>query len=244
MNVLLTNDDGINAKGIQFLAKELSKVHNVLIVAPKQNCSGFSQSLTVRKPIVIEEVELSINARAFGISGTPTDCVKIAHHLFNDFKIDVVISGINDGFNIGTDVFYSGTVGAASQAGLLGYKSIAISFPYATEYFDEFGKMALTLIDEVFSLPSAVWNINFPDVKPNEIKGKRFAKVGDVKYTDRYEKCQENNSYKLEGELLYNPNGPEDCDACLLEAGYITISPISIERTDISTLNEVLKCRL
>lgn len=244
MNVLLTNDDGIHAKGIQFLAKELSKFHNVLIVAPKENCSGFSQSLTVRKPILMEEVPFAFNVKGYAISGTPTDCVKMAHHLFKDFKIDLVISGINDGFNIGTDVFYSGTVGAATQAGLLGYNSIAFSFPHNTEFFNEYGQIALTMIDEILKLPKGVWNINFPAVKPSEIKGKRFACVGDVFYTDRYEKCENVDTYKLEGELLYNPNGPVDCDACLIEGGYITISPISIERTDVKTLNEVLKCKL
>ena len=240
MNVLLTNDDGINARGIQFLAQELSKLHNVLIVAPKDNRSAFSQSLTVRKSILIEEVALSYNAKAYAITGTPADCVKMAHHLFSDFKIDLVISGINDGYNIGTDVFYSGTVGAGMQAGLLGYKAIAFSFPYKTEYFDEFGKIALEMIDNLYNLPSSVWNVNFPSAKPSEIKGKKFAPIGEVLYTDRYEKESE-NSYKLEGELLYNPNGPKDCDVCLLSDGYITISPISADRTDYTVLKEVLK---
>lgn len=231
MNILLSNDDGVKAPGLRLLAKYLSKKHNVIIVAPTDNRSGSSTSLTVYKPIVIKEEFFEDNIKTYSTTGSPADCVKMAHHLITDFKIDLIVSGINNGYNIGTDIYYSGTIGAAFQGAILGYKSVAFSLSYNSEYLLEYIELASKIIDELSTQEHIIWNVNFPMLSPKEIKGIKYATVGDVLYSDYYEPCGE-NSYMLTGELLYNPYGNNDCDVNLIRDGYVTISPISMDRTD------------
>lgn len=117
MKILLTNDDGINAKGIQALINKISLLGEVYVVAPDGERSASSQAITMNKPIRVDEVELRIeNTQAWSISGTPTDCVKLAIETLLPQKPDLVISGINAGPNMGNDVLYSGTVSAAIEA--------------------------------------------------------------------------------------------------------------------------------
>ncbi len=241
LNLLLTNDDGVNAIGVRKLAKALSKKHNVIIVAPNSNCSGFSQSLTVRKTITFKKTAFDDGIESYTVCGTPADCVKIAHHLLKDFKIDAVISGINDGFNLGTDVFYSGTVAAATEGAILGYKAIAFSIPYdAEEHIDFYAQKSADFVDELLNFDNTVWNVNFPDCNPNEIKGVKFTPVGVVEYSDRYEKTGE-NSYFLTGELIRSNKNEPDCDSEHILNGFITISPISTDKTDYKILKTVQK---
>lgn len=237
MNILLSNDDGVKAEGLRLFAKYLSKKHNVIIVAPNDNRSGASTSLSFYKPIVIKEEFFEDNIRTFSTTGSPADCVKMAHHLIKDFKIDLVVSGINNGYNIGTDIYYSGTMGAALQGAILGYKSVAFSLSYNNEYLTEYIELASKIIDEITSKSHLIWNVNFPAASPKDIKGIKYAPIGDVLYSDYYEPLGE-NTYQLTGELLYNPNGSDNCDVNLIREGYVTISPVSMDRTEHSVLTK------
>lgn len=236
MNILLSNDDGVKSPGLRLLAKRLSKNHNVIIVAPNDNRSGASTSLTVRKPVTIKEEFFNDDIKTYSTTGSPADCVKMAHHLIKDFKIDLVVSGINNGYNIGTDIYYSGTMGAAFQGAILGYKSIAFSISYNSNFLTEYIDLAINIIEKISCQSHIVWNVNFPAVSPLEIKGIKYTSVGDVLYSDYYEQCGD-NSYQLKGELLYNPNCENDCDVNLIRDGYVTISPVSMDRTDHFVLN-------
>lgn len=129
MNILVTNDDGINASGICSLAEALSKVADVYVCAPHTQRSAAGHGITVSKPIEVEERTFARAAKAYAITGTPADCVKIGTKILReqDIKVDMVFSGINLGGNLGTDTLYSGTVSAAIEGSLCGIPSVAVS---------------------------------------------------------------------------------------------------------------------
>ena len=129
MNILITNDDGINADGIIELAKVIKSIGNVYIVAPDSQRSATGHSITIHNPIMVKEAFIDEDIKAYAISGTPADCVKVGiEALFKDVEIDLVLSGINNGSNLGTDVVYSGTVSAAIEGLIQNKPSIAVSY--------------------------------------------------------------------------------------------------------------------
>lgn len=127
MNILLTNDDGIEAEGINTLAELLSKYHDVIMVAPENQRSASSHSITIYEPIIVKQVKKPYNIEAYSISGTPADCVRVALDKLVPDNIDMVISGINKGLNIGNDILYSGTVSAAIEGAMYKVPSMAVS---------------------------------------------------------------------------------------------------------------------
>jgi 5'-nucleotidase len=128
MRILIANDDGINSMGLHMLVKEMEKDNEVLIVAPDEQKSASGHSITISRPIVVKEVKIEgIKSRALSVTGTPADCVKIAMEKLLEDKVDVVMSGINHGLNLGTDVIYSGTVSAAIEGVIYKIPSMAIS---------------------------------------------------------------------------------------------------------------------
>ena len=132
MRILLTNDDGIDAEGIYTLAKELEKNYEVIIVAPDNQRSAQSHAITLFQPIVVKEVKLDgLKSKAYSISGTPADCVRVGLDALSGGDIDLVFSGINLGLNAGMDILYSGTVSAAIEANIHNIPSIAVSAEYA-----------------------------------------------------------------------------------------------------------------
>lgn len=243
MNILVCNDDGINSEGLIVLAKCLSKEHNVLVVAPDGNRSAFSHSLTIGKPISVREVEIDDAFKSYAISGTPADCVKFAHHMFSDFKFDLVCSGVNKGNNLGTDVNYSGTVSAGLEANCLGLPAIAFSSTALTDNkFDVCGVIAMKIVDKLkdFLTIDCTYNVNIPNVELDEIKGVKLAKLGIQIYTDFYEPCGE-NSYKLVGDPIVHDKNDASCDVELNRENYVTVTPIKFDRTDYRMLEKLSK---
>ena len=171
MKVLLTNDDGYDAENIKSLCKELSKNHEVWIVAPKNNCSGMSAAISYLNEIEVTKLEDKI----YAVDGTPADCSYLGLLSIVDFEFDIVISGINHGANIGNDVLYSGTVGAAIGGRNLKYPPIAISVAsYNAKDINFISKKSVELIEKLISsnaFVGKVININFPDINQNEFKG-------------------------------------------------------------------------
>ncbi len=161
MNLLLTNDDGIDGQGLLVLASVLSKKHNVFVVAPKKNKSGASCQMNVAVPLELKKVEMQGCKVAFYLDGSPVDCVLSG--LNGDYigeKIDAVISGINDGPNIGTDIVYSGTCGGARQASLTGIPGIALSIDFTSRdaneytenfYFENIAEFTLNNLEKLIS---------------------------------------------------------------------------------------------
>ncbi len=176
MKFLLSNDDGYQAPGINELAQTLSTIGEVVIVAPEENKSASSSSLTLKNPLTITEYKENI----YFINGTPTDCVHIALSGFLKFKPDMVISGINDGPNMGDDTIYSGTVAAAMEGYLLDIPSLAISMSqYDPKHYSTAGQVVLDLIPKIKNLQQSILlNINVPDIPYNELKGTEITRLG------------------------------------------------------------------
>ena len=176
MKFLLSNDDGYQAPGINELAHTLSTIGEVVIVAPEENKSASSSSLTLKNPLTITEYKENI----YFINGTPTDCVHIALSGFLKFKPDMVISGINDGPNMGDDTIYSGTVAAAMEGYLLDIPSLAISMSqYDPKHYSTAGQVVLDLIPKIKNLQQSILlNINIPDIPYNELQGTEITRLG------------------------------------------------------------------
>ena len=227
MKILLTNDDGYDAENIKSLCKELSKNHEVWIVAPKHNCSGMSAAISY-----LNEIEVTkLDDKIYAVDGTPADCSYLGLLSIVDFEFDIVISGINHGANIGNDVLYSGTVGAAIGGRNLKYPPIAISVAsYNAKDINFISKKSVELIEKIISsntFAGKVININFPDINQNEFKGvlatglsKRDVPAKPIK-VDSSSSNTYRYRYNLSGEPL------EDkymTDAEAVKNGYISLS--------------------
>ena len=240
MNILISNDDGIFSNGIIKLAEKLSEKNNVLVIAPSDNRSACSHSLTIGKVIELCEHSLSDKYKAYSITGTPCDCVKFAKLNFKDFKADVVVSGINKAHNLGSDILYSGTVAIACEASFFDNVAFAFSaFNYDDSDFTKYSEYAQHIIDKLLpvSNPGDIWNVNFPDWNLGEIKGIKITQLGKQLYSDRYEKVGD-NQFVLVGELLSHENNAEDCDIEWIKKGYITITPLLFNKTNYTKLKE------
>src|SRR3954449_12044103 len=168
MRILLSNDDGYFAPGLELLAESLSKLAQIIVVAPERDRSGASNSLTLDRPLIVRH---SHNGFRY-VNGTPTDCVHLAvTGLLEDIP-DIVISGINHGANMGDDTIYSGTVAAATEGFLLGIPSIAISLASKTaRHYDTAARVALELLQRHKQQSAGPWllNVNIPDIERGEV---------------------------------------------------------------------------
>ena len=186
MRILITNDDGINAKGLEILkAIALGLSPDVWTVAPETNQSGTSHSMTLHSPLRLR----AIDERTYAVAGTPTDCVIMAvRHLLKDQSPDLILSGVNHGSNLAEDITYSGTVAAAMEGTLLGVRSIALSLMMG---FEEDGKRTafwetalahapslIRMLIEALWRPGTLINVNFPDVSPEKISGITVTRQG------------------------------------------------------------------
>ena len=247
MNILITNDDGIYADGIIELSKEISKIANVYVVAPESQRSATGHSITIHSPIMVQESYMGDNIKAYSISGTPADCVKIGiEAIFKDINFDLVLSGINNGPNLGTDVIYSGTVSAAIEGFILNKPSIAVSynkFKVKREIYAEAAKYVVSLIenlkDRLDLLNDCILNVNIPDTK---VKGYKVTKLGERKYENVMEERMSpfGQRYFWIGGNIMELDQDKDSDITCVNNGYISITPINIEMTNLSKF-EILK---
>lgn len=242
MKFLISNDDGIEAKGIRVLAESMRSLGNVTIVAPDKNRSGASNSLTLDGPIKIKE----IGERTYRVSGTPTDCVHIALTGLLDRDPDIVVSGINAGANLGDDVIYSGTVAAAMEGRFLGYPAVAVSlvFGEGKHHYETAGEAARRIVIQLRKDPlpaDTILNVNVPDCPWDEIQGFEVTRLG---HRHRAEPVIKTTSPR--GEELYwiGPAGAEqdagtgtDFDA--VRRKYISITPIHVDLTRYQALDQV-----
>lgn len=246
MRLLLTNDDGISAKGIYALAKELEKNHEVIIVAPDNERSACGHSITLNRPLIVRETKLTgLTSKAFSVDGTPADCVKIAINKLIDGEIDMVVSGINKGLNLGTDVLYSGTVSAAIEAAIYKIPSMAVSMDIKrnVETYEMAAKYASEILvkaKENNIKNDIVLNVNIPLLDENEIKGIKVCKIGSRLYNNIYIKTiGENNEtqYEIKGEV--KDIHEENSDTIYFKEGYVTVTPLHYDLTNFKILNDV-----
>lgn len=192
LNILVTNDDGVNADGLWKLVQVLAEIGTVTVVAPDRDQSGVGTSVTFRHPLRLNTVKSPVKGvRAFSIDGTPGDCVILALRYTIKSKVDVIVSGINEGPNLGNDFFISGTVGGALQGYFYDIPAIAISVAaFEDVHFDEAAKLAAKLA-KAFNegqLPSKMLlNVNLPNLPQEHIQGVEITKLGERRYSDGIE---------------------------------------------------------
>jgi 5'-nucleotidase len=242
MHLLISNDDGITARGIQVLSSRMSSLGKVTIVAPDQNRSGASNSLTLESPVRIRETR----NRTYSVSGTPTDCVHIALTGLLGKDPDMVVSGINAGANLGDDVIYSGTVAAAMEGRFLGFPAIAVSlvFKERPEHYSTAAEAVALLVEQLRKDPlpaDTILNINVPDLPIQEIKGFEVTRLG---HRHRAEPVVKTTDPRGRPMYWIGPAGPEqdagpgtDFDA--VRRGYISITPIHVDLTRYQALEQV-----
>lgn len=257
MNILITNDDGIHAQGIIALANAVAKKgHNVTVVAPDREKSACSHSFTIDVPLTAKETAGYPCACAYAVSGTPADCVKIGMMQLIKDKIDLVLSGINMGANVGADIAYSGTVGAALEANMMGIPAIAFSQALEkrsetdhTEQLAAAAELAAQFVERLDFQEQTdfIYNINFPDTKKDMIKGIKCCPQGVNAYETAYEKRVDpfgRNYYWLCGQRIeHEHNEAFKTDVKWVGEGYITITPLKWNQTDEKTM-ESIKCKM
>ena len=236
MNILIVNDDSISAPGIAYLARAAAKLGDVWIAAPAQQCSALSQKLTLRELISLEEVtDFPAPVRkAWRIGGTPVDCVKVAlEHLLEE-KPDVVLSGINNGFNAGQDIAYSGTLGAAFEAARAGIPAIALSTA-GDDYLCGAQPYLIPVLKELMEMGAEkgnVWNVNFPAVKTSAPKGilRDVVPAPVSLFRETYiEEVQPDGRVTVACKGILTPleQIPEGTDARAVKTGYISIGKVN-----------------
>ncbi|HCB10895.1 MAG TPA: 5'/3'-nucleotidase SurE [Cyanobacteria bacterium UBA11991] len=253
MNILISNDDGIAANGIRALTEELSKKHDVYVVAPDRERSAAGHSLTLHTPLRVEEVDGSKTGakRTWVTSGTPGDCVKIAINaiLTKEEMPDIVISGINHGPNLGADILYSGTVSCAMEGAMLGFPAIAVSLASMQMEYEDFkfsAHFTSVLLDKLqnFKFPSkCILNVNVPLLNSEDITGVAITELGKKMFTDDYEKRVDPRGkvyYWMAGKLI-KENLDAKTDIAAVMSNKISITPVTYEMTRTETIEDLNK---
>ena len=243
MKILVSNDDGFRAEGIRHLREALSTLAEVTIVAPDRNRSGASNSLTLDVPLRVFESEPGV----YFVPGTPTDCVHLAITGLFDFEHDMVVSGVNDGPNLGDDVLYSGTVAAAVEGRFLGLPTIAVSLCTGSGtggHFETGAEVARVLVAQLLKSPlerALILNVNVPDVPFARLRGFRASRLGY-----RHRSAPVMRAHDPRGRPVYwvGPAGPEQdagpgTDFDTVAQGYVSVTPLQVDLTRHAALPEL-----
>tara|TARA_B110000008_G_scaffold165115_1_gene165382 strand:- start:15623 stop:16363 length:741 start_codon:yes stop_codon:yes gene_type:complete len=241
MKILVSNDDGYEAAGIIQLAKSLTDIAEVIVVAPIENKSAASSSLTIGKPLKPIQIDTNI----YAIDATPSDCVHLALCGFIKESIDLVVTGINSGANLGDDVIYSGTVAGAIEGRFLGLPSIAISLAsWECNYFETAGniaKMLVKQIDKALLLKNTIINVNVPDIPMNEILGIKSTRLGSRhKSAPSIQDLKDPSLYWI-GENGQEDNNGEGTDFHAVSNNYVSVTPLQIDQTKHNEIPAVLE---
>lgn len=235
MKILITNDDGMQAEQLIPLIKWCRKLGDVTVFVPKYEQSGKSHSFQIREPFEVKQVQLEPGITVWSVDSTPADCVRMAVLGLN-MRFDLVISGVNRGLNMGSDIMYSGTCAAASEGVNLGMQAIALSttpenYTHATDELDRI----FSFIRENRLLDRGnFYNINIPA----DPKGIRITRQGGPYYSDDFPPIG-NNMYRPSGKPVWEDSFDDTLDTDATLHGYISISPLTINRTDLSLYNQL-----
>jgi 5'-nucleotidase len=246
MKILVSNDDGIYAEGINILAQKLAENSEVTVVAPDRNRSGASNSLTLDRPIRVK----TIKDKTLSVEGTPTDCVHLAITGLLDETFDMVVSGINEGANLGDDILYSGTVAAAMEGRFLGYPAMAISLVIdeGNRQDQNYYVTAATITQELVSrlrndpLPAqTILNVNVPNLPLDQIRGYEITRLGKrhcAEKTIRSTDPRNNTVYWLGAPGIEQDAGP-GTDFHAVKMGAVSITPIQLDLTHYSAFEQL-----
>lgn len=246
-HILLTNDDGVNAPGIYHLWKALKEDYQVTVVAPTFECSGSSLSITLHQPLNYRKVVWPDEGTAFAVNGKPVDCIKIGLNYLIKEPVDLVVSGINPGSNLGRNFLYSGTVGAIIEASHQGYRGIAFSSESIDPKYEEYLPYIKEIIDFYCKLPfshTVFLNVGLPHTD-KKIQGIKATSQGISFIRENIEERihPTGSSYFWLGAKRVYMEEKEDADIPLVEKGYITLTPLSVlDSTDYTALQELNNC--
>jgi 5'-nucleotidase len=256
MRILLTNDDGITATGLNVLREALLEVPGLelAVIAPDSNRSATARSITTRQPLWVEEVDFADGTSGFATDGTPVDCVRFASLGLIDFEPELIVSGINHGANLGDDITYSGTVAAALEGIVLGIPAIAVSqqsYPARLDAwvgrewdrndFEQAAAFAARMVEELEQVPmppATLLNINCP---AGEIKGARACRLGKRIYHDRLQLAEEEDGrrrYHIYGEEP-GYHHEQGTDFTAIADGYIAVTPLHFDLTDEAGIEQL-----
>lgn len=241
MRILLSNDDGYFAPGLAALADALQDIGEVVVVAPEQNRSGASNSLTLDRPLLLKKAASGF----YFVNGTPTDCVHLAVTGMLDELPDIIVSGINLGANMGDDTIYSGTVAAATEGYLLGIPSIAISMTsFEGNNFASAGRVARELVERFIRNPirePVLLNVNVPDIPHAELKGMEVTRLGRRHKAEPVVKMispRKETVYWVGAAGAAADAGP-GTDFNAVERGFVSITPLQIDLTHTAQLPSI-----
>ncbi|MBP5997392.1 MAG: 5'/3'-nucleotidase SurE [Azonexus sp.] len=238
MRILLSNDDGYFAPGIQALADALAGLGEIVVVAPEQNRSGASNSLTLDRPLFLKQ---AVNGFYF-VNGTPTDCVHLAVTGMLDYLPDIIVSGINNGANMGDDTIYSGTVAAATEGFLLGIPSIAISLTsHDGKHFDTAGRVAREIVERFIANPirePVLLNVNVPDIPHADLQGTEVTRLGRRHKAEPVVamRSPRNETVYWVGAAGAAADSGPGTDFNAVERGCVSIAPLQIDLTHTAQL--------
>ena len=239
MKILISNDDGYKAKGIKQLAKSLSEDHDIIVVAPSENKSASSSSLTLDKPLK----PIKIDTNIYSIDATPSDCVHLALCGFLDGNIDLVVTGINFGPNLGDDVIYSGTVAGAIEGRFLGLPSVAISLAsWEGENFETAGIIARKLISQITHAQlshDTILNVNVPDVPLKDIQGFQTTRLGKRHMSEEATPDIDDSSLYWIGENGKESDNGVGTDFHAIANNYVSVTPLQIDLTKYNEIDTV-----
>ena len=228
MRILITNDDGVQYDGLLPLVKWAKTLGEVTVVAPKFEQSGKSHGIELHKPFEVKRLQLLPDVVCYSVDSTPADCVRFAVLGLKE-HYDLVISGINNGLNIGCDIMYSGTVAAVFEAAIQGIRAIAISADFGKHLVaaDHLDKVWNYIQEKKLFDLNSVYNINIPE----EPKGFMVTHQGGPYYSDDFE-AREDDMYMPIGKCVYENRNDMTIDTDAVMSGYISVTPLTIERAD------------
>lgn len=249
--ILITNDDGYNSKGIKALINAVKNLGKILIVAPDSPQSGMGHAISVNKPIRCYKTNFFDSVEAYCCTGTPVDCIKMGLYLLKDKKPDLILSGINHGSNVSTNILYSGTMSAAVEGALSGIPSVGYSL---TDYSDDADFQYSEKIVQIISKKvikeglqkGTCLNVNIPNIKENQIKGIKVCRQGRAFWDDTFDHRKDplgKDYYWLTGSFSSKEQAI-DTDINYLENNYVTIVPTQFDMTCHDSVDELKNWKL
>jgi len=238
MRILLSNDDGYFAPGLAALAEALAGLGEIVVVAPEQNRSGASNSLTLDRPLFLKQAASGF----YFVNGTPTDCVHLAVTGMLDTLPDIIVSGINNGANMGDDTIYSGTVAAATEGFLLGIPSIAVSLTsFEGKHYASAGMVARQLVERFIRDPirdPVLLNVNVPDIPSAELRGMEVTRLGRRHKAEAVVKMvsPRNETVYWVGAAGAAADAGPGTDFNAVERGFVSVTPLQIDLTHTAQL--------
>lgn len=245
MHILISNDDGIQSRGIQTLRRVLEMDHEISVVAPERQQSAMGHAITMHKPLYARPVVYGPHSRGWRVNGTPADCVKLGLGALLPSLPDLMLSGINHGSNLGQDVFYSGTVSAAMEAMFLGVPAIALSLEDGSgdgfDWVASFVRWWLSQPHFVRPAAGVVYNVNFPSLSRGTPRKLQAVRLGEREYANEFQRSTDprgHEYYWIAGSRHDNTEA-EDTDVAQHHRGAITLTPLHALLTDYSTLSQL-----